>query len=94
MANMQLEAFIYRVTLRKIYKIDWSLKIQCQDFLKILHVTNHNSQNIICFFMTNMKNGANQLYCKAVGEKLKTKKIFELLVKKKSAYCIEKPVIL
>lgn len=33
--------------------------------------------------MTNMKNGANQLYCKAVGEKLKTKKIFELLVKKK-----------
>jgi len=41
-----------------------------------------------------MKNGANQLYCKAVGEKLKTKKIFELLVKKKSAYCIEKPVIL
>jgi len=29
-----------------------------------------------------MKNGANQLYCKAVGEKLK-KKIFELLVKKK-----------
>lgn len=23
--------------------------------------------------MTNMKNGANQLYCKAVGEKLKKK---------------------
>ena len=51
MANMQLEAFLHRVALRKIYKIDWSLKIQCQEFLKVLHVTNQNSQNIISVFL-------------------------------------------
>ena len=33
MSSVQLEAFIYRVTLRKFCKIDQGLKIQSQDFL-------------------------------------------------------------